>query len=415
MDDAKTALKKELGLSKRSSDETTFSRDHATGLYVYFGHMGDKEKQAFEKWIRWINSNERCLTFCGAMPVGTPRFCKNDRCAFGPGDCPTLIALGRRMGVGVPFCSIDGITPIPTVQNLAQAMKNFYDHTIRRFPFEPPELKLLRDKFDKALKAYEDAVAPIEKLRTTIEAEAVLALTIPQIDSTIAAKVNGRGFSRHNALVQIMILQDWGLGKRSMSDVASRIADEEPLNPFFQYVAKRRSSKDSMLPLITKECPDQEADVPHLRSQWSWERDSTEEAWKNTMYWDCLFIAAMYTEMGLTPPDRDSNESALRVMLAGAIKHAQEAEAVADAALKEIEDLLKKILHPIPTSPIPTPPIPLPPIATSPIPTPSTQLPPIAPSPIPTPSTQLPPIAPSPIPTPHIPNIRMPHIPRPHW
>ncbi|MGX1151430.1 hypothetical protein [Bradyrhizobium ottawaense] len=350
VEDAKTALMKALDLSKRSTGETTFSGDHATGLYVYFGHTGKQEKQAFEKWIRWINSNERCLTFCGPMPVGTPRFCKNDRCAFGPGDCPTLISLGRRMGVGVPFCSIDGITPIPTVQNLAQALKNFYDHTIGRFPVQPPELKHLRDNFDKALKAYEDAVAPIEELRTKIEAEAVLALTIPQIEATIAAKVNDRGFSRHNALVQIMILQDWGLGKHSMSNIASNIADDEPLNPFFQYVAKRRSSKDSMLPLIRKECPDQSADVPHLRSQWSWERDSAKEEWKNTMYWDCLFIAAMYTEKGTTPPDHDSTESALRAMLAGAIKLAQETEAVTSAALDEIDDLLKKITNPVATA-----------------------------------------------------------------
>jgi hypothetical protein len=41
-------------------------------------------------------------------------------------------------------------------------MKNTYDETIGKFPFQPPELKLLRDNFDKALKAYEDAVAPIE-------------------------------------------------------------------------------------------------------------------------------------------------------------------------------------------------------------------------------------------------------------
>lgn len=130
VEDAKTTVLNALDLSKREKGETTFSGDHATGLYVYFGHMGDKEAPAFEKWIRWINSNERCLTFCGPMPVGTPRFCKNDRCAFGPGDCPTLITLGRRLGVGVPFCSVDGIAPIPTVQNVAQSMKNFYDHTI---------------------------------------------------------------------------------------------------------------------------------------------------------------------------------------------------------------------------------------------------------------------------------------------
>jgi hypothetical protein len=337
-------------LQKRGEEETTFSGDHATGLFVYFGHMGDQEKEAFANWIRWINSNERCLTFCGGMPIGTPRYCKNDRCAFGPGDCSTLLLLGRQLGVGVPFCSVDPISPIPTVQNVAQGMKNFYDLTIGRFPIQPPELKLLRDNFDKALKAYEDAIAPIEQLRTRIEAEAALALMFPQIKAAISAKINDRGFSRHNALVQIMILQDWGVGKHWMSDVVSDVANDEPLNPYFQYVAKRRSNKDSMLPLITKECPDEGPDVRHPRRQWSWERDSEKEEWKNNMYWDCLFIAAMYTEKGPTPPDDDSTENALRALLANAIKIAATAEAEAHAALDLITDLLKKLTDPVATA-----------------------------------------------------------------
>ena len=330
-------------LQKRGKEETTFSGDHATGLFVYFGHTGDREKEAFAKWIRWINSNERCLTFCGFMPIGTPRFCKNDRCAFGPGDCSTLLLLGRRLGVGVPFCSVDPISPIPTVQNVAQGMKNFYDHTIGRFPIQPPDLKFLRDNFDRALKAYEDAIAPIEQLRTKIEAEAVLALMIPQIKAAISAKVNDRGFSRHNALVQIMILQDWGLGKHWMTEKVNDVANDEPLNPYFQYVAKRRSNKDSMLPLIAKECPDEAPDVRHPRRQWSWERDTAKEEWKTNMYWDCLFIAAMYRENSSIPPDDDSTENALRALLADAIKVVQEAEAQVKAALEQIEDLLKKV------------------------------------------------------------------------
>jgi hypothetical protein len=135
-----------------------------------------------------------------------------------------------------------------------------------------------------------------------------------------------------------------------MSDVVSDVANDEPLNPYFQYVAKRRSNKDSMLPLITKECPDEGPDVRHPRRQWSWERDSEKEEWKNNMYWDCLFIAAMYSENSSTPPDDDSTENALRALLADAINVVQKAEAEVNAALEQITDLLKKVTNPVATA-----------------------------------------------------------------
>ena len=67
-------------------------------------------------------------------------------------DYPNLWRLWAISDVGAPFCSADPITPIPTVANLAQTLKNTYDETIGKFPTQPPELKLLRDNFHKALK-----------------------------------------------------------------------------------------------------------------------------------------------------------------------------------------------------------------------------------------------------------------------
>jgi hypothetical protein len=158
---------------------------------------------------------------------------------------------------------------------------------------------------------------------------------------SITALVNGRGFSRHNAMVQIMMLQDWGLGKSWMSSIANNIANEEPQNPFFQYVAHRRESKASMLPLIVhNECPSEASDHPHLRSEWAWERDTRDQKWKDTMYWDCIFIAAAYEETGSTPPDDNSTENSLRQALNQAIKLANAAQQGANEALKKITDLL---------------------------------------------------------------------------
>lgn len=32
---------------------------------------------------------------------------------------------------------------------------------------------------------------------------------------------------------------------------------------------------------------------PVNKSQWAWERTDSEQAWKDSMLWDCLFIAAL--------------------------------------------------------------------------------------------------------------------------
>jgi hypothetical protein len=323
-------------LLKKDQAETTFSGDHAIGLFIYFGHTGDAN--AFRRWIRWIDSNERCTTFCGTMPVGTPRYCKNDRCAFRLGDCQTLLLLGNRLNVAVPFCSPDPITPLPTVTNAAQALKNTYDSTLRKLPVQPPELKLLRDHFDHALKVYQDAVEPAEKLRTKIEAQIVRISMFSQLEKSLSARLNARGYSRHNAVAQIMMMQDWGLGNRWMTGEVSRIANppEEPLNPFFLYVAHRRDSKAGMLPLIAQECPSEGRDPPHLRGQWSWERDTKDKEWKDTMYWDCLFIAAAYKEQTKPPSDDDSTEDALRKLFSKALEALNEAQAAAQTALQEV-------------------------------------------------------------------------------
>lgn len=325
--------------------QTSFSGDHATGLFVYFGHTQDAE--AFRKWIAWINSNERCGSFCGSMPIGTPRYCKNDRCALRIGDCQTLLLLGARLKVGVPFCSPDPFNAVPTFAGAAQALKKAYDETLGKLPVKPPELKAIRDNFDNALEAHEKAVAPIEALRTRIEAVAVQALSLAQIEKAISARVNNRGYSRHNAMVMIMALQEWGLGSAGMSSEALRLAADEPQNPFFQYVAHRRQSKASMVPLILAECPSRKDPMAH-RFQWAWERDTAEQAWLKTMYWDCIFAANLALEDRAYPADAAAPaEAALRQQLAVLISQAQEAQKLAEQFLEQIRGLAKIVEKPI--------------------------------------------------------------------
>jgi hypothetical protein len=281
--------------------------------------------------------------------------------------------LGERLNVGVPFCTHDPIDPVPTVTNVAHMLRDAYDRLVLGPPLQPPaDLKLLRDNFEKVLKAYEDVIEPIEQLRVKLEALAVRSLLLAQLDQTLAADFNKRGFPRHNAMVRIMMLEDWDLHMDIMNG-ARNVANDEPLNPFFQYVAHRHLTKASMLPLIVGDivkkqegaCPiDYMTDHPHIRYQWSWERDSTEKAWINTMYRDCLFIAAMYNEKQLPLAPLEESEGSLRARLDQTIKAAEELRKNAEAALKRLTDLIPTTRHP-PLPPIPSrvpPPPPPPPI-----------------------------------------------------
>lgn len=321
--------------------QTTFSGDHAAGLFVYFGHTGDRD--AFARWIKWIDSNERCLTWCGGLPpVKTPRYCKNDRCALRFGDCQTLLLLGARMNVGVPFCKADPFNPLPTVTNAAQTLKNTYDETVGKLPIKPPEFDLLRKNFDNALAAYQKAVEPLERLRTKLEAELVETLLISQLEKAISARVNHRGYSRHNALVGIMMLEDWGLGRKWMNAEARRVAKDEPLNPFFQFVAYRKEDRQRMLADILEECPAESSDKRRLRRQWSWERDTSKREWVDTMYWDCSFVGRMYLEQGSPSAKENVVEAALRQVFGAELKKVAELHNRAAEALEKIRRLIKK-------------------------------------------------------------------------
>lgn len=323
--------------------QTTFSGDHALGLFLYFGYTRDSA--SFKRWISWIDKNERCdAQDCGLSPSGTPRYCKDDRCALRLDDCPTLLLLAERLNAGVPFCSPNPIVPVPSVVTVAENLKTQYDHTLALFPAQPPELRALRDNFDRALKTYQDATALAEQVRAKVFAGLIRHSNMVQVEKALTLRISKRGFSRHNAMVQIMMLQDWGLGTRRMSQLAKDVADEhtpifndgEPKNPFFQYVAHRRDNKGKMLSDFLEECPAEKTDPNGKRSQWSWERETKEKAWLNTMYWDCLFIASMYVDNTATPPDDNTTEDGLRKLLNEALEKIKQPREAAEKALKAV-------------------------------------------------------------------------------
>jgi len=249
-----------------------------------------------------------------------------------------MILLGARMNVGVPFCSVDPFLPLPTVANAAQTLRAAFDETERALNFRPPGIEIVEKVFNESLKVYESAAAQVEALRTRLEAELVESLLITQIEKSMSTLINDRGYSRHNAAVQVMMLEDMGLGRAWMNEAVRSIAREEPANPFFQFVAYRRENKDAMLPLILEECPAQSTDAGNRRTQWSWERDSAKAEWVNTMYWDCLFIARAYLD-GSTPPapDESLTEEMTKMALEAVMRDLDRLLKLAEGALEQFK------------------------------------------------------------------------------
>ncbi len=95
---------------------------------------------------------------------------------------------------------------------------------------------------------------------------------------------------------------------------------------------------------IMKECPDINFDPTRKapRDQWSWERQDSAAAAKETMYWDCIFIGDLY-QRGMQPVKLSGalhNFFPKIEQVLGAIQDAKDAfEATLASVAKQVTDL----------------------------------------------------------------------------
>lgn len=216
-------------------NDVSFSPDQALGVLHYAVH--EKDTSRFKAWVAWIDEHRPCTLslgggFCALK--GWPRFCPDDqpdkRCTFRLGNCAELEVVGAFLKEPVRIC---------------------------------------RD----VLKAYGMNVDNF------VYPTALLAAG--------AAAVNEKDYPLHLAAVQIFLLKragiDTGLGGQILELRDNR-------NPFFVFLAEGPTAR--VRELLLKECPTQ-ATPSASRSQWSWERPSSDEPWKNSMYWDCIFVGRL--------------------------------------------------------------------------------------------------------------------------
>lgn len=217
-----------------NGEDDSFSPDQALGVLLYV--VSEKQETPFRSWSSWIDDNRPCWspgTPCALK--GWPRYCPDDlqdkRCTFRPVDCALLEAVGLASNLGA-VCKV--------------ALKELGVNTNFEWPLE--------------------AMA---------------------FGSTI---INDVGFPMHLAAVQILILQRLGLYKSSTDLAALVLTLREPRNPFFAFLAQGNTQGVRNLTLSL--CP-KIGEPPTKRSQWAWERSASETAWKDSMYWDCIFMGRL--------------------------------------------------------------------------------------------------------------------------
>jgi hypothetical protein len=215
-------------------NDVSFSPDQALGVLAYVIHTRDAD--SFDRWIQWISSHRPCLVTIGNNCVlkGWPRYCTDDqsdkRCTFRPADCALLERVGSALGKDASICR----------------------------------------EILKEVNGADEIILPAE------------------VFSVGSALLNDKGFPLHLAAVQVFILQSLNDQSSLVKLAATNISGRQPRNPFFAYLSEGKTSH--VRDLTLSECPSAQSPLTD-RSQWAWERADDEEAWRKSMYWDCLFIA----------------------------------------------------------------------------------------------------------------------------
>jgi hypothetical protein len=106
-----------------------------------------------------------------------------------------------------------------------------------------------------------------------------------------SAQVNEPGYSQHLVGTQILLLRRMGYSDERLRTAAARLSANQPRNPFFAYLAQGRSQK--VLDLVLQQCPSPATGIPANRTQWAWERADGEQASRESMIWDCIFMARL--------------------------------------------------------------------------------------------------------------------------
>ena len=98
------------------------------------------------------------------------------------------------------------------------------------------------------------------------------------------------GYALHLKAAIYFLYQKMGRNFAFEWDLINTISERQPDNLFFQYLHEGSSVR--LQETLKNLCP---REAPEFKKQWTWERDTAENAEKDSMGWDCIFLGRLLT------------------------------------------------------------------------------------------------------------------------
>lgn len=204
----------------------SFSRDMALGAMLYLATTRDTA--AAENWLDWIEDHRPCIQW---KP-------------FGQG---CLIRGAHR------FCTDDSDNRCTLTPANWGVLGRVFQH-----------LGLSRNR---EMRQYEDA-----------DGDALW----------VKAERADPGYELHLAGAEVLLKAKMDASRAPREKAANFLATRQSGNPFFRYL--KEGATAAVQRQVLSLCPSHQAPNGGNRRQWAWERDTAEQAWKDSAGWDCLFM-----------------------------------------------------------------------------------------------------------------------------
>ncbi len=217
---------------------SSFSRDQSLGVLLYLVQTRDRE--AAQNWLRWIERNRSCRI-------------KNPL----TGGC-SLWTYRTCRDNDNEICTLT-----PATWGLIKRVWDFLE------------------------------------LPTTHEMRNNESLDVSDLE-IISAEKEKPGYALHLKAVASLLRFAMNSSVSRSRDIVKKIYDRQSGNPFFQYLVDGPSP--ALVERLLQLCPKPGDDLSFRRFQWAWERDTSSEAWRESMGWDCIFMSRLaQTEAPLLP------------------------------------------------------------------------------------------------------------------
>ena len=219
-------------------DAKSFSRDHMLGILLYTAKTGDFA--AYDSWKTWMRESPKCLLHLAG------------RCWFET----QVTHLCRTFDFGCLY--------LPGVNRLSDTVLGLAGARHKQW-----------------------RIAEGGNLST----ELILRLEL---------KTTSPGYPLHLKAVSLLLLGSLGYDQEFVSDLSLELVKRDPRNLFFQYLyddSRAGTLRQSQALLDQCQVSFYNLDKKDgTHNQWSFERDTGEKAWRNSMGWDCVFLGRMLTE-----------------------------------------------------------------------------------------------------------------------